>query len=88
MLSKVDFYPKSLQRKYNVELLYSAFKLAEIRFPSCSSEDPRGFLLPGLRNLLRLSSHTRFLSYTPSSRASHSCTLFHASSAAFDSQLE
>ena len=30
MVSKVDFYPKSLQRKYNVELLYSAFKLAEI----------------------------------------------------------
>ena len=30
MVSKVDFYPKSLQRKYNVGLLYSAFKLAEI----------------------------------------------------------
>ena len=33
MVSKVDFYPKSLQRKYNVELyIESAFKLAEIWF--------------------------------------------------------
>ena len=88
MVSKVDFCPKSLQRKYNGELLYSAFKLAEILFLSCSSQDPRGFLLPGLRSFLRLSSHTRFLSFAISSRASHSRTLFHASSAAFDSQLE
>ena len=55
---------------------------------SRSSQDPRDFLLPGLRNLLRLSLHTRFLSYALSSRASHSRTLFHASSVAFDSQLE
>ena len=37
---------------------------------SRSSQDPRDFLLPGLRNLLRLSLHTRFLSFTLSSRAS------------------
>ena len=30
MVSKVDFCPKSLQPKCNVELLYSAFKLVEI----------------------------------------------------------